>query len=60
MRTVIDHGGEGIILQSFGSLYMGGRSSSLLKLKVIFEFNFISAYLLCRDFKRTKMQLWLE
>eukprot|EP00026_Physarum_polycephalum_P001037 Phypoly_transcript_01038.p1 GENE.Phypoly_transcript_01038~~Phypoly_transcript_01038.p1 ORF type:complete len:1240 (+),score=185.34 Phypoly_transcript_01038:28-3720(+) len=33
VQLIIDHGGEGLILRKFGSLYLHGRSQSLLKLK---------------------------
>ena len=34
VQTVIDNGGEGLILQKCGSVYDVGRSESLIKLKV--------------------------
>jgi hypothetical protein len=34
VQTVIDNGGEGLILQKYGSAYDVGRSESLVKLKV--------------------------
>lgn len=33
-QEIIGQGGEGIILQKIGSFYEGGRSMSLVKLKV--------------------------
>lgn len=33
-QTIIDDGGEGVILRKVGSLYERGRNSSLVKLKV--------------------------
>lgn len=33
-ESIIEHGGEGVILRKVNSLYESGKSSELLKLKV--------------------------
>jgi ATP-dependent DNA ligase len=46
LHNVVDHGGEGIILQKSSSRYEHGRSTSLLKVKVSLCLYFTPIYLI--------------
>jgi ATP-dependent DNA ligase len=41
-KIIIANGGEGVITRKKGSFYENGRSMSLLKFKVIFNFPILS------------------
>lgn len=42
LQHIIDNGGEGVILRKPKSLYEGGRSTSLIKLKVLNKWRVLS------------------